>query len=203
MEVTIARKPENKQLYAQRFALWVAIATMVMTFAGFTSAYIVKKGDAETWTNFSLPDIFFASTAMILLSSVTMHLGMRSFKRNSMVAYRNWMLGTFLLGVGFIIAQIIGWQSLVNRGFALTEEVSADFLYVISGAHAVHVLAGVLVVLAALAGIQRKLRQGSANLTQDFIGEKRKFRVELTATFWHFVDALWLYLFLFLMYNHS
>ncbi len=203
MEVTLSRTPENQALYAQRFALWIAIAAMVMMFAGFTSAYIVKKGDAETWVNFNLPDIFYLSTALIVLSSGSMHWAMVSFKRNQMKRYRTLIATTLLLGLGFIGSQVAGWQMLGAQGFNLTAEVSADFFYVISGAHAIHVFGGLVLLLAAWSGIHGKLKKGTADLMNNPTPEKRKFRVELTATYWHFVDALWIYLFIFLLYNHS
>lgn len=203
MNVTLSRTPENQSLYAQRFALWMGIAAMVMMFAGFTSAYIVKKGDAETWVNFSLPSVFYLSTLFILLSSGTMHWALISFKRDQMKRYRALIISTLVLGVAFIASQVIGWQSLVAQGFNLTQEVSADFFYVISGAHAIHVAGGLVLLIASWSGIANKLKNGTAGLAAADNGDKRKFRVELTATYWHFVDALWIYLFIFLLYNHS
>lgn len=203
MEVAIARTPENQTLYAQRFALWMGIAAMVMMFAGFTSAYIVKKGDAETWVNFSLPTVFYLSTLFIVLSSGTMHWALISFKRDQMQRYRTLIIATLVLGTAFIVSQVVGWQSLVAQGFNLSKEVSADFFYVISGAHALHVFGGIVLLIAAWAGIASKLKNGTAGLVSAASGDKRKFRVELTVTYWHFVDALWIYLFIFLLYNHS
>lgn len=203
MDVALSKTPENQALYAQRFALWMGIAAMVMMFAGFTSAYIVKKGDAETWVNFSLPTVFYLSTAFILLSSGSMHWALISFKRDQMQRYKTLIGLTIFLGVAFVTTQVVGWQSLVGQGFTLTTEVSADFFYVISGAHAVHVLGGIILLIAAWSGIAGKLKRGTAMLSANGDIDKRKFRVELTATYWHFVDALWIYLFLFLLYNHS
>ena len=194
--------PEHQTLYAKRFALWLGIAAMVMMFAGFTSAYIVKKADTDSWTNFVIPSIFFVSTAMILLSSVTMVVAMRAFKHNNLKRYQIWLWATFLLGSSFIVLQIIGWMQMEHSGILMTEEVSGAFFYVISGTHAVHVLGGVIILLVSLFGISRKLKDPVYDLTME-ISPKRKFRVELVATYWHFVDALWIYLFLFLLYNHS
>lgn len=198
----MVRTPEEQTFYAKRFALWLAIGSMIMMFAGLTSAYIVKKGDAETWTVFAMPGVFFASTLAILLSSVSMHLALRSFKRERLAAYRDWMGLTLLLGTAFIVLQMLGWNTLTAQGYHLAEEVSSDFFYVISGAHAIHVAGGLIILLSSWLLIRRKLKDPVYDLTMP-VSPGRKFRVELVATYWHFVDALWIYLFLFLLYNHS
>lgn len=202
MSVSITTRPESQHIYAQRFALWLAIASMVMMFAGLTSAYIVKKADAENWITFALPTVFLASTVVIVLSSVTMHLAMISFKRNKLHQYRLLMGITLLLGLAFIGLQYAGWRDLVGQGFYLAREVSSDFFYVISGAHAAHVLGGCAILLASYLGIHRKLKTLNKSIT-DPVSEARKFRVELVATYWHFVDVLWIYLYVFLVYNNA
>lgn len=198
----MSHKPEHQVFYAKRFALWLGIASMVMMFAGLTSAYIVKKADTDSWTNFVIPSIFFVSTGLIVLSSVTMHMGLLSFKQNNLKRYRTWLWATFTLGAGFVALQVVGWIQLVDAGILLTEEVSGSFFYVISGTHAVHAIGGLVILLVSMVGIHRKLKDPVYDLTME-ISPKRKFRVELVATYWHFVDALWIYLFLFLLYNHS
>ena len=202
MDVSINSRPENQNIYAQRFALWLAIASMVMMFAGLTSAYIVKKADAENWITFAVPNVFLISTFVIVSSSITMHLAMVSFKRNQQERYRSLILVTLLLGVGFIVLQYLGWRDLVSQGFYLAREVSSDFFYVISGAHAAHVLGGCLILLASWLGIKKKLKD-TAYDTSLPVSESRKFRVELVATYWHFVDILWIYLYIFLVYNNA
>jgi cytochrome c oxidase subunit 3 len=202
MNVSITQRPESQHIYAQRFALWLAIASMVMMFAGLTSAYIVKKADAENWISFALPTVFLVSTGIIILSSLTMHLAMVSFKRNHLQRYKLLIGLTLLLGLVFIGLQYVGWSDLVGQGFYLAREVSSDFFYVISGAHAAHVLGGCFILLASWLGISRKLRNAS-NQPKEPVSESRKFRVELVATYWHFVDVLWIYLYLFLVYNNA
>ena len=192
---------ESKEFFAKRFGLWLSIGAMIMMFAGFTSAFIVKKGDAANWTTFTFPVHFYISTLLILMSSATMHFAYRAFKNNRLLDYKKLLLTTLVLGTGFIITQVLGWSRLVADGIILTEEVSGAFFYVISGTHAVHVLGGLVILMISFFGIRAKLKNPVYDLTMD-VSPKRKFRVELVATYWHFVDALWIYLFLFLLYNN-
>lgn len=202
MGAVLERTPENQVFFAKRFALWLGIASMTMMFAGFTSAYIVKKADTSDWANFPIPSIFFISTVLILLSSLTMHLSRRSFNKDDVIGYRKYLLLTLILGTGFLVSQIIGWRQLVDEGILLQTQVSGAFFYVISGTHALHVLGGIVILLISLFRINRKIKDPVYDLTMA-VSPIRKFRVDLVNTYWHFVDVLWIYLFLFLLYNHS
>jgi len=199
---TLPYPVEQKTYFAKRFALWLGIASMVMMFAGFTSAYIVKKADAATWFTFDIPVLFYYSTGLILISSVFMHFAVKSFKNNNVKRYHQLLKLTLLTGTGFLITQFLGWNYLVSQGIFLTTVVSGDFFYVISGMHAAHVLGGVLILVITIISISKKLKNPVYHITQE-VSPDRKFRAELMATYWHFVDFLWIYLFIFLMYNHS
>ncbi len=179
---------EKKQkLHPHKFTLWVAIASILMMFAGLTSAYIVKRNQAN-WQTFDLPIAFWFSTISVVLSSFTMWLALKSFKERQMSRYRFLMLVTMILGAAFIGLQIIGFQQLWHKGITLQGNVSYSFLYVIVGLHALHVLGGViaLIVMSLLAFSSKKRNYSSVP-------------VELMNTYWHFVDILWLYLLLFLL----
>ncbi|MBX9732905.1 MAG: cytochrome c oxidase subunit 3 [Chitinophagaceae bacterium] len=159
-----------------------------MMFAGLTSAYIVKKNQSS-WLEFELPTVFWYSTFVILLSSVTIHLAGKSFKTREMGRYRNLITITAALGVLFMILQVLGFQNLEARNIALTGAKSnsaASFLLVITGLHMLHVLGGVIAILVifirAYAG---RVKQYSS------------MPIELVSTYWHFVDILWIYLFIF------
>ncbi len=179
---------EKKQkLHPHKFTLWVAIGSILMMFAGLTSAYIVKRNQAN-WQTFDLPIAFWFSTLAVILSSATMWLALKSFKERQMSKYRLIMVVTMVLGVLFIVLQIIGFQQLWGKGITLKGNVSYSFLYVIVGLHALHVIGGViaLIVMSLLA----------------FNSKKRNYStipVELMSTYWHFVDILWIYLLLFLL----
>ena len=178
---------QNNKLHPHKFILWVAIGSILMMFAGLTSAYVVKRNQAN-WVTFELPLMFWYSTAVILASSVTLYLSAKAFKEKAMSKYRSLMTATLALGVLFIALQIIGFNQLWNTGATLQSNVSYSFPYVIVGIHAVHVLGGVITLLVmSLEAFSRKSRNYSA------------IPVELISTYWHFVDFLWLYLLVFLL----
>jgi cytochrome c oxidase subunit III len=179
---------EKKQkLHPHKFTLWVAIGSILMMFAGLTSAYIVKRNQAN-WQTFDLPIAFWFSTAAVVASSGTMWMALKSFKERTMSRYRMLMVATMILGALFVGLQIVGFQQLWQKGITLQGNVSYSFLYVIVGLHALHVIGGViaLIVMSLLA----------------FSSKKRNYctvPVELMSTYWHFVDILWLYLLVFLL----
>ncbi|NCI45283.1 cytochrome c oxidase subunit 3 [Sediminibacterium soli] len=184
----IAVQTERNRIHPHKFTLWVAMGSIIMMFAGLTSAYIVKKNQAN-WLEFSLPGIFWYSTLVILLSSVTMHLSVKSFKARELGRYKALITLTALLGLVFIIMQYLGFTELESRNIALTgarSNSSASFLFVITGLHMLHVLGGVIALLVVF--------------TRAFAAKQRHYSavpVEITATYWHFVDVLWIYLFVF------
>ncbi len=178
-----------KKIHPYKFTLWVALGSIVMMFAGFTSAYIVKRNQAN-WQGYDLPLIFYYSTAVIILSSLTMHMAVRNFKLYKMQQYRQLLVVTGLLGIAFMVMQWIGFTTLQNNGIKLIgpgSNVSGSFLAVIAGVHMAHVLGGVI-ALALM--FRRAFSQKSRSYSR--VG------IEVMATYWHFVDILWIYLFIFL-----
>ncbi len=194
------QSPEEKQLFARKFALWIALGAILMMFAGLTSAYIVKKADSGSWTNFEIPKIFYLSTLVIILSSVTMLMAQRAFKRSQFVRYRNYLVATLILGVSFLFLQVTGWMELKAQGIDMIEEISGAFFYVISGTHAAHILGGLIILIVMIAHIQQRLSKKDAS---DYFTPARKLNVTLMVTYWHFIGFLWIYIFLFLLYNHT
>jgi len=186
--ISVQMTNEPKRLHPHKFTLWVAIGSIVMMFAALTSAYIVKKNQAN-WLEFDLPRIFWYSTVTILLSSVTIHLSMKAFKAREMGRYRTLITITALLGVLFIVMQYLGFQDVEARNIALTgprSNSAASFLLVITGLHMVHVLGGVIALLVIF------IRAYSAR-----VKHYSAVPIEMAATYWHFVDILWIYLFIF------
>lgn len=178
---------QRKKIHPHKFTLWIGIAGMLMMFAGFTSAYIIKRNQAK-WVSFELPVVFWISTAAIILSSITIYLAGRSFKQRQMQQYRSFTTATLILGMLFIILQVIGFKQLWNAGITLTGNVSYSFLYVIVLAHALHVAGGVVALLVLFAkAFRAKVR--SYNTVP----------IEVVSTYWHFVDGLWIYLLVFLL----
>jgi len=179
-------KPKNK-IHPHKFTLWVGIGSIVMMFAGLTSAYIVKRNQSG-WVSYELPMAFWYSTIIILLSSLTIHLSAKCFKERLMGRYRKWMAATMLLGVLFVILQFIGFKDFWQMGMTLQANVAFSFLYVIVGLHGVHVLGGVIaLIVMSLKAFSRKTRNYSM------------VPVDLICTYWHFVDLLWIYLLIFLI----
>lgn len=168
--------------------LWVSMISMTMMFAGLTSAYVVSR-KRHDWVSFDLPQSFYTSTVLIILSSITFILAKRFIKQNKRQLTTFMLVTTFVLGVGFIFFQLQGFNELVNSGLFFTGEkstVKSSFIYGITGAHIAHIIAGLMVLIVVLFNHFR-LKYNSSN----YLG------LELGAIFWHFVDILWIYLFLF------
>lgn len=179
----------GKRIHPHKFTLWVAIGSIIMMFAGLTSAYIVKSNQAS-WQSIEMPKVFWYSTATILVSSLLMQMALRSFKQREMNRYRLLIAGTFLLGVAFVVLQWMGFQQLWNSGVQFKgSSGGGQFLYVIAGLHAVHVMGGVVAL--------------SVMFIKAFLGKTKLYGsvpVEVMATYWHFVDFLWIYLLVFFMW---
>lgn len=177
----------RKKIHPHKFTLWIGIGSIIMMFAGLTSAYVVRRSQAN-WTGFEIPMVFWYSTAAIVLSSITMHLAVRNFKQRFMAKYRSLLTATFLLGLVFVGMQAMGFTQFVKAGLALGKTNSVDFLYVIVGLHALHVIGGVVALAVMFAkAFSIKIRNYSS------------IPVEVMATYWHFVDLLWVYLLIFLV----
>lgn len=187
MDVTVPNQYSRNKIHPKQFALWVACASILMLFAAWTSAYIVRKASGN-WLEFRLPSIFLFNTLVILLSSVTLHASYTAFKRGNGQMYRLLLLLTTLLGLTFLILQYQGWLALAAIGVELTTNPSGSFVYAISGAHAAHILGGVAALIIAMI---------HAFSLPYKVTPARKLRFELTLTYWHFVDFLWVYLLLF------
>lgn len=178
---------QRKRIHPHKFTLWVGVASIVMMFAGLTSAYIVKRSQAN-WVTFDLPAIFWFSTVIIITSSLTLFISNQAFRQREMTKYRGLVVSTLLLGILFVVMQCIGFNQLWVKGITLQKNVSFSFLYVIVGLHALHVIGGVVALLILFA--------------KAFSGKVRNYNIvplEVISTYWHFVDALWIYLLVFLL----
>lgn len=179
---------ERKRIHPHKFTLWVAMGSIIMMFAGLTSAYVVKRAQSN-WLEFNLPAVFWYSTIAILASSLTMHLALKSFKARVMPRYKMMVTLTLMLGLLFSVLQFVGFNTLHKNGiqmFGAGSNTSASFLGIIAGLHVLHVLGGVVaLVVTFIRAFSVKNKQYSS------------VPVEIVSTYWHFVDLLWIYLFIF------
>jgi cytochrome c oxidase subunit III len=183
-----SEKEKKQKMHPHKFTLYVAMGSIVMMFAGFTSAYIVKRNQAN-WREFELPLVFAYSTAAIVLSSITVHVAYISHKARMMQRYKTFITISALLGVLFVVLQWMGFSQLQTSGIKMIGKgstASSSFIAAIAGMHILHVLGGVVLLLVMLfKAFSRKTRTYSS------------MGVEVAATYWHFVDLLWVYLFIF------
>lgn len=179
----------TRKIDPQKFAMWFAIGSITLSFAGFTSAYLVRQGQGM-WESFEMPQIFYYSTVVILLSSVSYIFGLKAFKARNYRNYNVLMLLTLALGITFMVLQYAGFRELYGQNIRINGNVSNSFFFVIAGAHLLHILGGVIALVVVL------IRNAVIS------PERRKNRgLELLGTYWHFIDVLWLYLFIFLLTN--
>lgn len=178
---------QRKKIHPHKFTLWVGIGSIIMMFAGLTSAYIVK-GNLPGWATIVLPKVFYYSTFVLLASSVTVQGALKAFKERKMREYRLLITVTAGLGGLFILLQGIGFSHLWESGITWKGAGAGQFLYIIFGLHAIHVLGGVITLVVMF------MKAFSARFRN-----YNPVSVELISTYWHFVDVLWLYLFIFFL----
>ena len=176
-------------MHPQKFALWLFIVSVVMIFASLTSAYIVREADGN-WLEFDMPSLFYINTAIILLSSLTMHWSYLSAKNNNINNIKIGLLITMGLGIAFLIGQYYAWLQLDRMDVYFEGNPSGSFVYVLSGLHGIHIVSAIVFAFVVL-----------INTLQYKIHSKNMIRIEMLSTFWHFLDFLWVYLFLFLLLN--
>lgn len=182
----------KKNKRAIKMMMWLGIASLFMTFAGFTSAFIVSKSREDWILNFDIPAAFSFSLFIIITSSLSLILARRELLKNNFRSTTIYLTITFVLGVIFIISQFIGFNEIIENGYHFTgptSTITTSFIFLIAFVHLVHVMAGLLVLVFVIyRNIKRKY---SINNILGF---------ELALIFWHFVDILWIYLFLFLVF---
>ena len=182
---------DSEQTYTNiptmKVLLWLSMVSMIMMFAGLTSGYIVRQAESN-WQVFELPTVFYFSTIFILLSSVSMQWAVRGVVRDNLPQLRVGLMVTLGLGLAFAFAQFMAWSELVEMGIFFTGNPSGSFLYVLTGLHLAHLAGG----LIALMIVTTKSIQGSYH-------SGNYLPVKLCAIFWHFLDGLWVYLFIFLL----
>ncbi len=183
-------KKEIKQKTAKPL-LWIGLVSIVMFFAGLTSAVIVSKGTA-VWESIQIPSAFAISTVFILLSSLTFYLGENSLKNNNIAKAKIFILATLILGLLFSITQYLAWTELYTNGvvWAGSESSAAgSYFYALTALHLLHLLGGLISLLVV-----------SFKSMKERYNEENLLGVQLSSTYWHFLTALWVYLYLFLIF---
>lgn len=180
-------KEQNQKMHPHKFLLWIAIGSITMMFAGFTSAYIVKSNMAG-WQPIKMPKLFYWSTFVILLSSATIHLSQHVFRQRKMNHYRRLITATAFLGIAFVILQIAGFSSLWSQQITFKESLAGSFFYIIAGVHGLHVIGGIIALLVIFFRAFSSTRRYYSSTP-----------IEVAAIYWHFVDLLWIYLFVFFL----
>lgn len=172
-----------------RIGMWVGLASILMLFIALTSAYIVRGvpalgGGQDDWLPIDMPSVLWLNTVLLVLSSISIELSRRALKRNDYPRFKSWIGLTTLLGIAFLIGQVIAWRQLAAQGVFINSHPHSSFFYLLTSLHGIHLLGGVIalsyVTVAAL-----RMR----------IGFKRRAAVDVTAIYWHFMDGLWIYLF--------
>jgi cytochrome c oxidase subunit III len=174
--------------------IWVVLASIAMTFAAFTSALIVRQGSALDWRHLTLPRVLYLNTLLLLASSFALEVarrqvaatmgGAKKEDKGQVTSPSRWLYIALFLGFLFVAGQYVAWMQLRSQGLFLATNPNSSFFYVLTAIHALHVLGG-------LGGLTRVILR----LNQSIL---RKSTLDATAYYWHFMDALWVYLLLLL-----
>lgn len=176
-----------------RIGMWVALASIVMMFTALSSAYIVRAASSSDWQPLTMPRILLLSTALILVSSGTLEVARRKWKEIAGDGQKRWLLITFALGIGFLVSQLLAWQQLVRQGVYVASNPHSSFFYLLTAAHGVHLMGG-LVALAYLSLRRRVPQENPLAVAKSQAG------ADAVTLYWHFMDFLWLYLFVLLFF---
>ncbi len=174
-----------------RIGMWMALVAIVMLFAAFTSALVVRKGMSSDWVATAIPRILYLNTLILMASSLTLELSRRSLPVGPYTLragrFAGWLYATVALGLAFVGGQLMAWRELASRGVYLATNPSSSFFYLLTAAHGVHLLGGI-VALFYLVFRARSIA----------LAPTRRTAVDVTAIYWHFMDGLWIYILLLL-----
>ena len=188
--MVVIRDRKESSVNPRKFIVWLFIVTIVMLFAALTSAYLVKQGEGN-WLHFQLPDMFWITTGIILLSSISNQLAYKAAKNDHISRIKIYLLITLFFGLAFLVGQYQSWKELVSQDVFFVGNPAGSFIYVLTGLHALHLTSGIIFLLIVLYSALRFK-----------IHSKNLIKIEMSTTYWHFLGALWLYLFFFLYIYH-
>jgi cytochrome c oxidase subunit 3 len=183
---------EEKNNRARKMMLWFGIISLIMSFAGWTSAFVVSSSRPDWLKDFVLPNAFIISTMVIVLSSFSFILAKKALKNGNWKMTMLWLFATLILGIIFIFNQFSGFQQIIDLGYNFTgptSNVTMSYIYLIAIVHMLHVVVGLICLLVVI-----------YNHFKQKYNATKMLGFELATTFWHFIDILWVYLFLFLYF---
>ena len=186
------QEQKSRTARSYKLILLFAMVSMTMMFAGLTSAFVVSKSRADWLKDFQLPTAFFYSTAAIIGCSVAFHLAKKAIQKNNQSKTTLFLLTTLVLGILFVVLQFVGFGQIVDNGYYFTgsgSSITTTFLYVVTVVHLIHLAGGVISLLIIIYNHFKQKYNSSQTLG-----------IELGAMYWHFLDILWVYLFLFLYF---
>ncbi len=191
LDIQVQTDEKLVQRKAQKFNLWLGMLGMFMMFAALSSGFIVYTASGvDKGIKTLLPNALLYSTMVIVVSSLTMFLAHRAAKNRESSKQRLFLIATFILGVVFFALQVHAWNVLIDRGvYFVNNNASQSFIYVFIWMHLAHIIAGLIVLIGAIIGINKLPKDGNL------------FRMDLASIFWHFLDLLWIYIYVFLLLN--
>jgi cytochrome c oxidase subunit 3 len=176
-----------------RIGMWVAMASILMLFTGLSSAYIVRAASANDWQALRMPRILLLSTALILVSSITLEFARRKLKSGEQSAHKSLLVLTTLLGLGFLGSQLFAWKELARQGIYISSNPHSSFFYLLTATHGLHLLGG-------LAGLGFLMLRSRLKADDELAAAKSYAQTDAVSLYWHFMDVLWLYLFFLLFF---
>jgi len=191
MVLTMEKMQDTFDPKPRKFIVWLFVVSSTIMFGGFTSYYLVFAASKGKGHGLVLPDAFIYSSLVIIASSITLVFASRALKKLNFSLQRNMLWITMILAIAFGVMQFNAWGSMVRTGATLVGNNAAiSFIYVVSGMHLLHIIGGVGLIINALAGSYKSLPVA-----------KVQYRMEIASIFWHFIDILWIYLYVFLLLN--
>jgi len=185
------QQEDKLALGPKKFNMWIFIFTSFMFFAALTSGFIVYSGGRGHGINMVLPSAFMYSTITIVISSITMFMASKAAKALQFDKQRLYLILTLVLGILFFAIQLYGWGQMIKMGvYFINNNASQSFIYVFTAMHLIHIIAGLLLLANTLRGSYKNIPQ-----------VKNMFGIEMSSIFWHFVDIIWIYLYVFLLLN--
>ena len=190
-EMTL-KTDKTRQDRARKMMLWFGMISLGMSFAGLTSAYVVSKERPDWLTDFVIPQAFYTSLIVIILSSIAFHFAKKNILKKNSTIGMSLLIVTFLLGVTFAVLQFLGFSQIIANGYFFTgseSTITTSFIYLVVLLHLTHIFAALISILVVIYNHYKQ-----KYTTENSVG------LEIAVTFWHFVDILWIYLFLFFFF---